>query len=164
MNYIKFSKFWSKKMSNIFVKYLCCHPSSKVMFLFQVLTNCLCDFRSYFLAWIYQHRWANQPRSGEGEHVCYGRFCMASYQFPKHFCPLCMINHFQSLGTGVKLTHHNWKFLFGPDEFPEIFSFKKTTTYWNIASCKKNTVGKYWLSKKFTIINNSFTIFWYLPH
>jgi hypothetical protein len=154
MNYIKFSKFWSKNMSNILVKYLCCNPSSKVVSLFQVLTYFLCDFRSYSLAWIYQHRRENQPRSGAGERLLW-TLLQGLNQFRTHFCPFCMLNHFQSLDTVGKLTHHHWKFLFGPDEGPKIFSCKKTTTCWNIDSCKKKYfVGKYWLSKKF--INNFF--------
>jgi len=87
MNCIKFSKFWSKNMTNIFVKYLCCHPSSEVVSLFQVLTYFLCDYRSYSLVWIYQHGRSNQPRSGEGEHVCYGRFYKASINFVHIFVP-----------------------------------------------------------------------------
>jgi hypothetical protein len=64
------------------------------------------------------------------------------YQFRTNLCPLCMPNHFQSLGTVGKLTHHHSKFLFRPDERPNIFSFKTSTTCWN------RFVGKHRLSKK----------------
>lgn len=97
---ILFSKAWSK-MSSIFMKYVCCHPSSRAVSQSSVIKNCLCDFTWNSLVWMYHH----VHISPEAWKVNMSVVDVSAGPL-NNVCLLCMLK-FSSLGITGNLMHHH---------------------------------------------------------
>jgi len=107
-----------------------------------VTRSSLCDFRWYSFVWIYQYGWAHHSRSREWTWLLWS-VLQGVCQLHKHFCSLCMLRLFQSLGRNGNLIYHCWKFWLGPEKCPAIFLVLKHFQPPEAYNCKKKNM-LYW--------------------